>query len=104
MTRPAPIVRQVDATVERGLEHRPRLRRLDPPVVDALREDDEIAGKAVTADVRRLPGPAVLHLLAHRVVERPAVLGAAAVVLPVRADEERSEERRVGKECRSRWS
>ena len=88
MARPAPVVRQMDAAVERGLEHRPRLRRLDAPVVDALGEDDEVAREAVAADVRRLPGPAVLDLLAHRVVERAAVLGAAAVVLAVRADEE----------------
>ena len=30
----------------------------------------------------------VLHLLAHRVVERPAVFGATTIVLAVRADEE----------------
>jgi hypothetical protein len=49
--------------------------------------------------VSRLPGPAVVDLLAHRVVQRPAELGAAAVVLAVRADEE---ERVVDRAARSR--
>ena len=78
----------MDAALERGLDHGPGVRRLDAPVVDAVVEDDDVAGETVAADVRRLPHPAVLDLLAHRVVERPAELGAAAVVLAVRADEE----------------
>ena len=47
------------------VEHRPGLRRLDPPVVEALGQDDDVAGEAVAADVRRLPDPVVLDLLAH---------------------------------------
>ena len=73
---------------ERGLDHGPGLRRLDPPVVDPVRERNEIARETVAADVGRLPDPALLDLLANGVPERTPVLGAAAVVLPVRADEE----------------
>src|SRR3712207_9462512 len=41
----------------------------------------------------------------HQVVQDPAVQGAAdAVDVPRGTDDDRSEERRVGKECRSRWS
>jgi hypothetical protein len=78
----------MDAPLERRLDDRPRLCRLDATVVDAVGEHDEVAGEAVAADVRHLPDPFVLDLLAHRVVERTAELGATAVVLAVRADEE----------------
>ena len=76
------------APLERRLDDGPGLGRLDAAVVDAVGEDDEVAGEAVAADVRGLPDPAVVDLLADGVVERPAELGAAAVVLAVRADEE----------------
>ena len=88
VARASAVERQVHATLERGLDDGPGLRGLDAAVVDAVGEHNEVAGEAVAADVRRLPGPAVLHLLADGVVERPAELGAAAVVLAVRADEE----------------
>jgi hypothetical protein len=78
----------VHATRERRLDHEPRLRRLDAPVVGTVRKDDEIACEAIAADVARLPRPARFHLFPYGVVERTAVLGAAAVVLAVRADEE----------------
>jgi hypothetical protein len=78
----------VHAACERGFDHGPSLRRLDAPVVDPVGQCDEIAREAVAADMGRLPDPAVVDLLANRVVERPPVLGTAAVVLPVRADEE----------------
>jgi hypothetical protein len=78
----------VHAPLERRLHHRPRLRRLDPAVVDAVRKRDDVTGEAVAADVRRLPDPALFDLLPKRLVERAAPARAAAVVLPVRADEE----------------
>src|ERR1035437_4436473 len=40
----------------------------------------------------------------HGFVQRTAVNGAVGADLDVIADDKRSEERRVGKECRSRWS
>ena len=51
--------------LERRLDDGPGLRRLDAPVVDAVGEHDDVAGEAVAADVRRLPDPAVLDLLAR---------------------------------------
>ena len=87
VARATPVGGQVDATLQRCLDHRPGVSRLDAAVVDAVGERDEVAGEAVAADVSRLPCPPVLDLLADRLVERPAVPGAATVVLPVRADE-----------------
>jgi len=78
----------VDAARERGLDHGPSLRRLDAPVVGPVGQRDEVAREAVAADVGRLPDPPLLDLLTDGFVERPAVLGTAAVVLAVRADEE----------------
>src|SRR5215210_8340358 len=74
--------------LERGLHDGPGLAGLHAAVVDAVRHHDEVACKPVAADVGRLPDPFVLDLLAYGVVERPAELRAAAVVLAVRADEE----------------
>ena len=81
-------MRQVNPAVERSLDYRPGLRRLDPAVVAAFREHDEVSREAVATDVCRLPDPLIVDLLGHGVVERPAVPGATAVVLAVRADEE----------------
>jgi len=78
----------VHAPRERGLDHGPDVGGLDAPVVDPVGQHDEVAREAVAADVRRLPDPALLDLLADGVVEGPPVLGTAAVVLSVRADEE----------------
>ncbi len=88
VARAAPVARQVDATLEHGLDDRPSVRGLDPAVVDTVRERDDVSGEPVAPDVRRLPRPALLDLLAQRFVDRTAVPGAAAVVLAVRADEE----------------
>ena len=81
-------MRQVDLTLESALQQRPGLRGLDAAVVDAVGKDDEVAGEPVTADVGRLPDPLLVDLLAHGVVERPAELRAAAIVLAMGAHEE----------------
>src|SRR5260370_2655527 len=70
------------------------------------REPRETRGRAVEAPANRLL-PAALFLSAP--LERPpSPVGAPAVrrvrVCAARATRSRSEERRVGKECRSRWS
>ena len=61
---------------------------VDAPVVEALRQADEVAGEAIAADVGHLPGPVGVELVPERLVERAAVARAAGVVLAVRADEE----------------
>src|SRR3712207_9193852 len=72
--------------VRATLTHRP-----DVLVIDL--EMPGVDGLDAVADVRRvLPGQVVLMLTRHA---RPGVLRSAL---------KRSEERRVGKECRSRWS
>jgi hypothetical protein len=97
MAGAAAIVLQVHPPIERGLDHRQRLARIHAAVVDAVRQGDEVAREPVAADVGRLPHPLVLDELTHRVVERTAVDGTAAVVLAVRADqEERMLDRRSG--------
>ena len=111
--RPArPPARRTSSTSGRGSASRwmrparcsssdgPGLRRLDAAVVDALGEDDEVAGEAVAADVRATARPSPSSTCSReRLVERPAVAGAAAVVLAVRADEE---ERMVDRLARRR--
>src|SRR5206468_5678243 len=72
----------------------------------------DLAGRGgIPREVERGTGKAdVVELLGH-VHSRPAVLRLAderearlrAVAVEVDVDFERSEERRVGKECRSRW-
>jgi len=89
VARASAVERQVDLPLQSALEHWPRLRGADAAVVDAVGKRDEIASEPIAADVGRLPHPLLVDLLAHRVVERPAVLRAAAVVLAVRADEEK---------------
>jgi hypothetical protein len=88
MAGTAAIVGQVHPPVEGRLDHRQGLACIHPAVVDAVRQGDEVACEPVAADMGRLPHPFVVDELAHGVVERPAVDGAAAVVLAVRADEE----------------
>ncbi len=58
------------------------------PVVEALRENDDVACEAVAADVGRLPHTVGLRRSAEGVVEWPAVPRAARVTLAVRADHE----------------
>src|ERR1041385_4845588 len=57
------------------------------------------AERAANLD-RLLPGPALAHGLARRTGNRGALDDRARTFF----DAARSEERRVGKECRSRWS
>src|SRR5205823_3897174 len=59
-----------------------------PAEVQAFRQEDDVSGEAVAAEVRRLPDPVVLSLLLQRLVQRPPGAGAAAVVLAVGADDE----------------
>src|SRR5262249_53575563 len=86
--RAAPVVVEVDAAREVLVQHLPRLCRRDPAEVQAFRQEDDVAGEAVAADVGRLPYPALFGLGLERLVERPAATGTAAVVLAVRADEQ----------------
>src|SRR5439155_16626867 len=108
------------ARVDRpGLYCRDRL--LDVLGREASGEHDPALGLASTLEVRRvllLPRPVddARHLAAF--AKQDAVASPVAVLAPVELDEvgllsdlahvhgdrERSEERRVGKECRSRWS
>jgi hypothetical protein len=88
MAGAAAIPRQVDAPSKRGLDHRERVARVDAAVIDAVRQRHEVAGEAIAADVGRLPDPLLVDELAHRVVERTPIDGAAAVVLAMRADQE----------------
>ena len=88
VARAPPVGGQVDLAAERALEQRPRLRRPDAAVEDTVGQGDEVAGEPVATDVRRLPHPLLVDLLAHGGIERPAELRAATVVLPMRADEE----------------
>ena len=90
---------EVDASRRRRREQRARVAGADAPVVEAVREHDDVAGEAVAADVRRLPDAARVGLVPQRVVERPPVQRAAAVALAVRADEE---ERPLDRACRER--
>src|SRR5438034_3418332 len=58
-------------------------------------------------DLETRLGLPLFHRLGKRMVPTPAgerLLVAARRALPQLSDVERSEERRVGKECRSRWS
>ena len=59
----------------------------DAPVVEAVREHDDVAGEAVAADVRRLPHAFGVGLVPEGVVQRTPVQGAAPVPLAVRADD-----------------
>ena len=72
----------------------------------------ELKGSSFTLSVVHLheAEPKVIHqALEDKIAQAPAFLKHAPVVLNVSALEDpvnwsRSEERRVGKECRSRWS
>ena len=55
-------------------------------VTDAFGEHDEGGGKAVSAEVRSLPG-AIPRDLMERIVESAAILRATTVAFPVAADE-----------------
>src|SRR6266487_2088436 len=81
-----------------GQAARPRLLIEEWLPIAALGEESVRERRSMTA----LPPTYYLHVWWAR---RPLVASRAAVLaslLP--ADSERSEERRVGKECRSRWS
>ena len=84
----ATVAVEVDLALVVGGEQAAGVPRLDPAVVERLREDDDVPGEAVAADVGRLPDPARLRLAPQRVVDRAPVLGAAAVALAVGADDE----------------
>jgi hypothetical protein len=87
----------VDAPRGELVEQRANLRAVDAAEVEPVREGDEVACEAVAADVRALPDAVCLRLYPQLLVDRPAVPRAAAITLPVRADdEERLAERRRG--------
>ena len=70
----------------------------DAAVVEPMRKHDDVAREPVAADVARLPDAVEPGALAEGVVERASVSRAAAVALPVRADEEeRPLDRRAGR-------
>jgi hypothetical protein len=86
--RRAPAVAvEVELPVEVPVEDRIEVIVLDPSEVEALGQDDEVAGETVAADVRGLPHPGWVDLVFEPVVERAAVFRAAPVSLPVRADD-----------------
>lgn len=87
MARAAAVVLERDAAREVLVEDPDRVLALDPAVVDAVREADEVAGEAIAADVRALPDGFLLELLRERFEQRPTVARAARVVLAVGADE-----------------
>jgi hypothetical protein len=87
MRRAAAVVHEGDAAGEVAVEDVDRVLALDPAVVDPVREADEIARKAIAADVRALPDGLLLELLRERFEQRAAVARAARVVLAVGADE-----------------
>ena len=94
----AAVVLEVDPAGEVLVEHGPGLAGPDAAEVEALRQEDDVAGEAVAADVGGLPDPVLVGLLGERLVERAAVARAAAVVLAVRADEQqRVAERLAGR-------
>ena len=95
------VVAHADPPCEVLVEHRPGRLAVDASVVEALRQADEVAGEAVAADVRALPDPVGLDLVAQRLVERPPVPRAARVVLAVGADEEERMARRARRRARS---
>jgi hypothetical protein len=84
----AAIALEVDAPVEVVVEDRVEVLLADAAVEKPLGQDDDVAGEAVAAHVRRLPDPFGVDLPLQPVVERPPVLRAAAVALSVRADDE----------------
>src|SRR2546428_7360922 len=85
----APAVQlEVDAPGQVLVEQEPRVLAADAPEPQALGQADEIAREPVAADVRALPEPARLGLVAQRREQGAAVARAAPVVLAVRADEE----------------
>ena len=63
--------------------------RLDATVVRAMRERNDVPCEAVAADVGRLPHVAGRPSPAERVVQRPALAGAAAFALAVRAHDDK---------------
>ena len=86
--RTAPVVVEEDAPPEVLVEHRAGRLSVDPSVVEPFGEAHEVAREPVSPDVRRLPGPLGLELVAQSLEERAAVPRAARIVLPVGADEE----------------
>ena len=68
-----------------------------------------VVSETTTRGYTDLPRGDVMRALAQHQAAIEALMEGAAALLPVKfgtvlADEGRSEERRVGKECRSRWS
>src|SRR2546430_9061731 len=93
---------------------RPRLQKVDNPqsaFVVSCRIFNQQSARHQEISGKKNPGSAVIKRHVGLVVSRRGnyVDGAAAQVQmgnpvgPVSETEERSEERRVGKECRSRW-
>ncbi len=72
---------------EMVVEDVPHVVAVDPTVVDAVGECDEIPGEPVAADVGALPRGRLVQLFADSLPERSPVPRAAAVVLSVRAHE-----------------
>ena len=77
----------------------------------ALLDEIEIAGKVITADALLTQKAIAEYLVEERgadfvftVKENQPTLKRTIAALGLRARRCRSEERRVGKECRSRWS
>ena len=80
---------EVDAARRERREQARDVARLDATVVRAMRERNDVPCEAVAADVGRLPHLAGRPSPAERVVQRPALAGAAAVALAVRAHDDK---------------
>src|SRR2546426_12560035 len=83
---------------------RQRLRQTSPASVNAPAGS---AGRLTLSGCRRLLDPVQHPMARDRVVEGGREMRSLAIVareMRVRLGDVRSEERRVGKECRSRWS
>jgi hypothetical protein len=62
MARAPAVAGQLDAACPVRGEDRSDVVPADPAVVEPFREDHEVAGEAVAADVRRLPDPVRVRL------------------------------------------
>ena len=79
---------EIDASVVVRSDEAGGVGRAHAPVVEAVREHDDVACEPVAAHVRRLPHVVGVRRQAERVVERASVQRAAPIALPVGADDE----------------
>ena len=78
------------------------LDRTDRKILRVLQTDGRIANVDLARTVNLTPTPCLERV--RRLESEGFITGYVALLDPVKANAARSEERRVGKECRSRWS